>query len=60
MEITPQQLAFIAFLTSIGFFEIRSGSIQLTVNFDALGAIGSVETQTKHHYRMEKLSTPRP
>lgn len=40
-------------LDSVGAFNIRSGSI--TINFDGLGCIGSVE---KHEYfKADKLST---
>lgn len=39
--------AFVKLMESIGAFEIKSGSV--TVHFDALGAIGSVDIQ--RHFR---------
>jgi len=42
-----KRYAFIKLLESIGAFDLRSGSI--TIHFDALGAIGSVDKQ--EHFR---------
>lgn len=47
-----ERAAFMELLESLGVFNMRSGSIQLTINFDAEGRIGSVATQTTQHYRL--------
>lgn len=44
--------AFMQLLDSIGVFDTRSGTVTLAINFDAMGAIGSVEATTKKHYRL--------
>ncbi len=59
LEQDPRQVAkaqkmaaFLAFLEANQVFDTRSGSVQLTINFDALGGIGSVQIQTTKHYRL--------
>lgn len=47
-----KQIAFLKLLERIGVFEVRKGSVQLNINFDAAGAIGSIEMTTKTHYRV--------
>lgn len=42
-----KRYAFMKLLESIGAFQIRSGSV--TIHFDALGGIGSVDKQ--EHYK---------
>lgn len=54
MELTPNQIAFIALLTQMGIFDIKSGNATLSINFDSNGNIGSVAVTKTEHYKLPK------
>lgn len=54
MMIMQKRLVFIRLLESVGVFDIRNG--KAIINFDALGAVTSVEVQQVFRQKLDKVT----